>query len=274
MSERLGSGVALGVTKMMLSSESELDALSMCESSSAKVVVDYVVRRPCTGLDKVRNTVKDVPWGTEVFRGLGCNPEIVGLHPKGRRVQCAIEAHRARGRRAAESITDVTVKMYRAVLGGAHVHRDGNTECSRINQDLDNDGRRSARGLAMYQVKVRNLGGARRPRAGVGYMSEHTETIGGSTETIGSNRKGTWNLSGGGTDGGDASRVSLLWTLTCASGRLQIFLMHMVRDDLRYVNTRDIRGYHTRIPSSIFPQAQSGADVKVFIFSFVDDEGC
>ncbi|KAH7091815.1 hypothetical protein BKA62DRAFT_676808 [Auriculariales sp. MPI-PUGE-AT-0066] len=55
-------------------------------------------------------------------------------------------------------------------------------------------------GLAMYQVKVRNLGGARRPRAGVGYMSEHTETIGGSTETIGSNRKGTWNLSGGGTN--------------------------------------------------------------------------
>ncbi|KAH7050975.1 hypothetical protein BKA62DRAFT_680209 [Auriculariales sp. MPI-PUGE-AT-0066] len=55
-------------------------------------------------------------------------------------------------------------------------------------------------GLAMYQVKVRNLGGARRPRAGVGYMSEHTETIGGSTETIGSNRKGTWNSSSGGTD--------------------------------------------------------------------------
>ncbi|KAH7084056.1 hypothetical protein BKA62DRAFT_678496 [Auriculariales sp. MPI-PUGE-AT-0066] len=52
-------------------------------------------------------TVKDVPWGTEVFRGLGCNPEIVGLHPKGRRVQCAIEAHHARGRRASESITDV-----------------------------------------------------------------------------------------------------------------------------------------------------------------------
>ncbi|KAH7100280.1 hypothetical protein BKA62DRAFT_672931 [Auriculariales sp. MPI-PUGE-AT-0066] len=107
MSECLGSGVASGVTKMMLSSESELDALSMCESSSAKGVVDYVVRRPCTGLDKVCNTVKDEPWGTEVFRGLGCNPDIVGLHPKGWRVQCAIEAHRARGRRATKSNTDV-----------------------------------------------------------------------------------------------------------------------------------------------------------------------
>ncbi|KAH7097856.1 hypothetical protein BKA62DRAFT_674739 [Auriculariales sp. MPI-PUGE-AT-0066] len=40
---------------------------------------------------------------TEVFRGLGGNPEIVGLCPKGRSVQCVIEAHRARGRRSLES---------------------------------------------------------------------------------------------------------------------------------------------------------------------------
>ncbi|KAH7099430.1 hypothetical protein BKA62DRAFT_673558 [Auriculariales sp. MPI-PUGE-AT-0066] len=164
MSERLGSGVASGVTKMMLSWESELDTLSMCESSSAKVVVDYVVGRPCTGLDKVRNTVKDVPWGTEVFRGLGCNPEIVGLHPKGRRVQCAIEAHRARGRRAAKSNTDV----------------NGEDPCTKS--------------------KSEDLGGARRPRAGVGYMSEHSESIGNNSEAIGKNRTGTENMGGGGTD--------------------------------------------------------------------------
>ncbi|KAH7102457.1 hypothetical protein BKA62DRAFT_671156 [Auriculariales sp. MPI-PUGE-AT-0066] len=172
MSERLGSGVALGVTKMMLFSESELDALSMCESSSAKVllvvvevVVDYVIRRPCTGLDKVRNTVKDVPWGTEVFGGLGCSPEIVGLHPKGRRVQCAIEAHRARGRRAVESNTDMNGEDYNRrriyMFGGIglcseeHMYIEmGTWSVAMINRVLTMMAGAQPGGLAMYQVKV------------------------------------------------------------------------------------------------------------------------
>ncbi|KAH7097293.1 hypothetical protein BKA62DRAFT_675198 [Auriculariales sp. MPI-PUGE-AT-0066] len=45
---------------------------------------------------------------TEVFRGFGGNPEVVGLHPKDQSVQCAIEAHRARGWGVSESRTEVS----------------------------------------------------------------------------------------------------------------------------------------------------------------------
>ncbi|KAH7093962.1 hypothetical protein BKA62DRAFT_676359 [Auriculariales sp. MPI-PUGE-AT-0066] len=131
--------------------------------------------------------VKDVPWVTEVFRGFGGNPEIVGLLPKGRSVRCAIEAHRARGRRSPESgvkmksedrgqgtsvvvgqvqVEDrdkpiVDYELWKLVSGSARrvsmEHMYGSTGVQAMMAGAQPEG------LAMYQVKVRDIGGAQRP---------------------------------------------------------------------------------------------------------------